>query len=72
MSTADDPSECNDLREDYFECLHHRKEITRENTINEQRYKNMMEKSDKLKEDIWKHVWDTSWTKVEPKEKAKK
>lgn len=57
MYTADDPSECNDLREDYFECLHHRKEITRENTINEQRYKNMMEKSDKLKEDIWKHVW---------------
>ena len=30
---ADVPSECKELREDYFECLHHRKEFARMNAI---------------------------------------
>ena len=73
MSTADDPSECVNLREDYFECLHHRKEIKRINTINEQRAKLINDKAEDLKADIWKQVWDTSWTTVKPAEpKAKK
>lgn len=27
MSKTDDPKKCNDFREDYLECLHHRKEV---------------------------------------------
>ena len=27
MSKTDDPRKCNDYREDYLECLHHRKEV---------------------------------------------
>jgi NADH dehydrogenase (ubiquinone) Fe-S protein 5 len=33
MMETDKPSACADLREDYFECLHHRKEIGRLNRI---------------------------------------
>ena len=33
MSKADVPSDCKEMREDYFECLHHRKEFARMNTI---------------------------------------
>ena len=69
MSTADDPSECANLREDYFECLHHRKEIGRANTVAEQRAKLINDKADALKAELWKQVFDTSWTKVEPKAK---
>lgn len=29
MSKADDPKKCSDYREDYLECLHHRKEVRR-------------------------------------------
>ena len=28
MMETDQPSKCADLREDYFECLHHRKEVS--------------------------------------------
>jgi|TARA_B110000977_G_scaffold3997_1_gene5570 NADH dehydrogenase (ubiquinone) Fe-S protein 5 len=72
MSTADDPSECGTLREDYFECLHHKKEITRQNAVEERRATLINEKGEKLKAEIWKDVFDSSWTKVEPKEKEKK
>ena len=65
MSTADSPTECANLREDYFECLHHRKEIRRSNTVMEQRSKTINEKAEVLKEQIWKQVFDTSWAKVE-------
>lgn len=30
MSKTDSPKECRDFREDYLECLHHRKEVRRE------------------------------------------
>eukprot|EP00884_Botryococcus_braunii_P022576 jgi/Botrbrau1/9001/Bobra.0148s0104.1 len=33
MSTTDDPKKCAWKREDYLECLHHRKEFTRRNMI---------------------------------------
>ena len=33
MGKAGVPSECSLKREDYFECLHHRKEFARMNTI---------------------------------------
>ena len=56
MSTADSPSECTNLREDYFECLHHRKEIRRSNSVMEQRAKVINEKAAVLKEKIWKEV----------------
>mmetsp|Transcript_13817 Transcript_13817/g.41768 ORF Transcript_13817/g.41768 Transcript_13817/m.41768 type:complete len:82 (+) Transcript_13817:215-460(+) len=34
MSETDDPAKCRALRDDYLECLHHRKEYTRLNKIN--------------------------------------
>ena len=58
MSSADDPSECANLRDDYFECLHHRKEIQRNNSVEEQRAKLINEKAEKLKAEIWKDVFD--------------
>lgn len=69
MSTADDPSECASLREDYFECLHHKKEITRQNAVEERRAELINDKAEKLKAEMWKDVFDSSWTKVEPKAK---
>jgi NADH dehydrogenase (ubiquinone) Fe-S protein 5 len=33
LSTADKISECSEIREDYFECCHHKKEFTRIETI---------------------------------------
>jgi NADH dehydrogenase (ubiquinone) Fe-S protein 5 len=36
---AEQPSDCKHLQEDYLECLHHRKEIVRENTIERERAK---------------------------------
>lgn len=33
MTEADHPKKCVDYMEDYFECLHHRKEIGRYNKI---------------------------------------
>ena len=41
MSTSPDSSACKDLREDYMECLHHKKEITRFNALQEERVKKM-------------------------------
>ncbi|KAK9809235.1 hypothetical protein WJX72_011875 [[Myrmecia] bisecta] len=51
MSTAEEPAKCKDLRDDYLECLHHRKEFTRLNMI----YK---EKQRKLKEGDLPHEHD--------------
>ncbi|KAL4440062.1 hypothetical protein ABPG75_003063 [Micractinium tetrahymenae] len=31
MSKAEDPKSCKDFRDDYLECLHHRKEFTKLN-----------------------------------------
>ncbi len=33
QSSAADPSECQAKREDYFECLHHKKEFARANAV---------------------------------------
>ena len=33
MASAGSPKECRDLREDYTECLHHKKEFSRLNRI---------------------------------------
>ena len=33
MATAEEPRACKDLRDDYLECLHHRKEIARLNAV---------------------------------------
>mmetsp|Transcript_8515 Transcript_8515/g.9706 ORF Transcript_8515/g.9706 Transcript_8515/m.9706 type:complete len:84 (+) Transcript_8515:264-515(+) len=33
MIHTENPRECNLLREDYFECLHHKKEFTRRNEV---------------------------------------
>ena len=40
MAKAKNPKDCVLLREDYLECLHHRKEISRLNTIRRQERKN--------------------------------
>ena len=37
MSRAETPSVCKEKREDYIECLHHKKEFTRLNAIEEQK-----------------------------------
>jgi len=39
LSTERDQSKCTDLREDYMECLHHKKEITRLNALVAEREK---------------------------------
>lgn len=36
LANADIPMECSDAREDYFECLHHRKETQRRRAVYEQ------------------------------------
>ncbi|KAJ7515700.1 hypothetical protein O6H91_22G024200 [Diphasiastrum complanatum] len=38
------PAECALLRDDYFECLHHRKEFSRLNAINKERERQTKEK----------------------------
>ena len=52
MSEAGDPKDCEVLRNDYLECLHHRKELKRINTINKQVAKNHEEKADALKAQV--------------------
>ncbi|KAL3679311.1 hypothetical protein R1sor_022267 [Riccia sorocarpa] len=37
MSRCAEPGDCAALREDYFECLHHRKEYSRINRINKEK-----------------------------------
>lgn len=37
MSHADDPTLCRLKRDDYFECLHHKKEFERRNRITKER-----------------------------------
>mmetsp|Transcript_41327 Transcript_41327/g.101828 ORF Transcript_41327/g.101828 Transcript_41327/m.101828 type:complete len:182 (-) Transcript_41327:46-591(-) len=54
MSTADDPMECRNLREDYFECLHHKKEYTRISTINKEANKQMNEAYDAERAEMWR------------------
>jgi len=39
MSKTDDPVKCRALRDDYLECLHHRKEFTRLNAITREEQK---------------------------------
>ncbi|KAK3235722.1 hypothetical protein CYMTET_54095 [Cymbomonas tetramitiformis] len=56
MSTTDNPKLCAEKREDYFECLHHRKEITRINAVTQQRIVEMQKTKTALDakfEDIW-------------------
>lgn len=33
MADADHPKQCKDFRDDYLECLHHRKEFARLNAV---------------------------------------
>lgn len=39
LAEADEPVQCKDFRDDYLECLHHKKEITRYNLIARQEAK---------------------------------
>ena len=52
MSEAEDPKDCEMLRNDYLECLHHRKEIKRINAINKQVAKNHEDRADALKAQV--------------------
>lgn len=49
MREADDPKGCRALRDDYLECLHHRKEFSRLNAIYRERQKQLAEGVDVLK-----------------------
>lgn len=41
MADASTPSECVDMKEDYMECLHHRKYYTRMNAIEMERQRRL-------------------------------
>jgi NADH dehydrogenase (ubiquinone) Fe-S protein 5 len=44
MSQTDDPVKCRALRDDYLECLHHRREYTRLNRITKETERYLLEK----------------------------
>lgn len=52
ITKADDPLSCKALRDDYLECLHHRKEFTRLNTIYREYQKQLKEGVEKVKEAV--------------------
>jgi len=68
MSTASDPSDCKDVREDYLECLHHKKEFQRTNAIQAEADRQRGEEAGKILEKIEKHIYDQSWAEVKKKE----
>ena len=54
MNEADDRSACFKFREDYVECLHHKKEYRRENEIENERQR-------RKKEALLKEMRTFSW-----------
>ena len=72
MSTARDPSECKDFREDYLECLHHKKEFQRTNAVLAEADRQRGEEAGKILEKVEKHIWDTSWGEVKGKDEEEK
>ena len=72
MSTAEDPSECKDVREDYLECLHHKKEFQRANAIQAEADRQRGEEATKIWAKIEKHVNDTSWGEVKKEGEGEK
>ena len=72
MSTARDPSECKDFREDYLECLHHKKEFQRTNAVQAEADRQRGEEAGKILEKVEKHIWDTSWGEVKGKDEEEK
>ena len=72
MSTAEDPSECKDVREDYLECLHHKKEFQRANSIQAEADRQRGEEATKIWAKIEKHVNDTSWGEVKKEGEGEK
>ncbi|EIE25824.1 fiber protein Fb14 [Coccomyxa subellipsoidea C-169] len=51
MEDTDDPRKCHAYREDYLECLHHRKEFARLNQIYRERRRQLAAGIDVLKEE---------------------
>lgn len=64
MSTSGDPSECKDIREDYLECLHHKKEFKRANTIQAEADRQRGVEAEKIREKIEKCINDKSWAEI--------
>ena len=64
---AEDRSVCFKFREDYIECLHHKKEATAENEVARVR----AERYAKAKEEMLKELWSFSWV-TDPKYAPKK
>jgi len=56
---------CFKLREDYMECLHHKKEFARENAIAAERKRQNEERHAKEKEGLLKELRSFSWVKDE-------
>ncbi|KAK9805357.1 hypothetical protein WJX73_006028 [Symbiochloris irregularis] len=48
MRETTDPGHCRNLRDDYLECLHHRKEYTRLNAVYRERKKQLAAGVDKV------------------------
>ncbi len=71
MTEAEDRASCFKLREDYVECLHHRKEYKRENAIEAERQRKNEERRVKVTEELLQEMRSFSWVKDEkyaPKE----
>eukprot|EP00898_Chlorokybus_atmophyticus_P008301 jgi/Chlat1/8472/Chrsp80S07864 len=56
MASCETPGQCRDLREDYLECLHHRKEFQRINTINLEAEKQFEERKKQIFDEL-KEKW---------------
>lgn len=65
VTEAEDRSACFKLREDYVECLHHRKEYKRENAIEAERQRKNEEHRVKVTEELLQEMWSFSWVKDE-------
>ena len=63
VSEADDRSACFKFREDYVECLHHKKEFTAENEVETERTRRNEEEAAKKRERLLKEMWSFSWVK---------
>ncbi|ABO98876.1 predicted protein [Ostreococcus lucimarinus CCE9901] len=61
VNEADDRSACFKFREDYVECLHHKKEYRRENEIENERQRRNEEHANAKKEALLKEMRTFSW-----------
>ena len=59
--TGERSTACFKFREDYVECLHHKKEYTRENEIERERVRRNEEHAEAIKEELTREMRSMSW-----------